>query len=407
MSVSQYYDLNAAAAVMKELYSGQKVQSMVFRKNPFFALVPKTSDFKGKVFPQPIITAGGAGRSATFLYAQSNQTAAQSYEFMVKRVRDYAIYSIDNETMMAADGDRGSFVSGIKVAADEGWRGLQNSMGSSVFRSGTGSVGQIASISTGVITFTNKFDAMQFALNQTVQANATDGGTPRAALGYVISRNVMAGTITVSASALGGSAGTPSGWTTSDFLLIQGDNNLKMAGLAGWLPSADPTSGDSWFGVDRSVDVVALAGLRYDGSSEGIEEALIDSAAYLDAFGGDPRYGITGPLSFAALEKSLGSKVQYTDLKMGEIGFRGIQVNAPNGVITILSDRNCQALTCYLLTMDTWDFKSLGEAPQELTYGDGKTLRIANADAVEGRLGYYGNLICNAPGWNAVVKLGA
>lgn len=406
MAVSQYFDMSAAQTVLKELYDGQTVQNMIYRRNPFFALVKKSTDFVGKVYPQPIITAPSAGRSAAFATAQANQTAWAAQEFMVTRKKDYSIFTIDNETMMASATDKGAFIKGIKTTADLAWTAIENSMCAALFRSGSGSIGQIGSISTGVITLSNIGDVVGFEINQAIQANATDGGTPRAALGYVVAVNRMLGKVTVSAT-LGGAAGTPSGWTANDFLLVQGDNNAKMAGLAAWIPAVDPTTGDSFYGVDRSVDPTRLAGLRYDGSSQSIEEAAIDACAYLDREGGSPKYAITNPVSFAALEKSMGAKVQYADLKMGDIGFRGIQINAPGGVVTVLSDRSCQSQAMWLITPETFELKSLGEAPQILNYGDGQQLRVYNADAVEGRIGFYGNLVCNAPGFNAYVKLGA
>jgi hypothetical protein len=407
MSVSQYFDMTAAQAVLKELYDGQTVQNMIYKRNPFFAMVKKSTDFAGKYYPQPIITAPSAGRSATFATAQANQTAWAGQEFLVTRKKDYSIFTIDNETMMASATDKGAFVKGIKTTADLAWTAIENSLCAALFRSGTGSLGQISSISSGVITLTNIGDVVGFEVNQAIQANATDGGTPRAAVGYVIAVNRMLGKVTVSTS-LGGSAGSPSGWTANDYLLVQGDNNAKLSGLAAWIPSADPTGGDSFYGVDRSVDPTRLAGLRYDGSTQSIEEAAIDACAYLDREGGSPTIGVTNPVSFAALEKSLGAKVQYVDMKSeAGIGFRGIQINAPSGVVTIMSDRSCQAAMMWLLDMGTWELKSLGEAPHILNYGDGQQLRVYNADAVEGRIGFYGNLLCNAPGFNARVTLGA
>ncbi len=90
-----------------------------------------------------------------------------------------------------------------------------------------------------------------------------------------------------------------------------------------------------------------------------------------------------------------------------DIAFAGITVNAPYGPITVIPDRNCPAVTCYLLQMDTWKLRTLGKAPHILTYGlEGlEGLRVGNADALEVRIGYYGNLVCNAPGWNCVIQL--
>lgn len=408
MAVSTYFDLAAAQAVLKELYDGQTVADMIYKRNPMLALVKKATDFEGKVYPQPIITAPSAGRSAVFATAQANQTAFVAKEFMITRVRDYSIYTIDHETMLASQSNKGAFVKGVKTAADLAWKAIENSLAAALFRSGTGSIGQIGTISSGVITLSNPGDVVQFEVNMAIQANATDGGaSPRAAAGYVIAIDRAAGTVTVSAT-LGGSAATPSGWTANDYLLVQGDNNAKVAGLAAWLPLTAPTSGDNFFGVDRSVDPVRLAGVRYDGSGQSIEEAFIDAASLLDREGGEPTIAVTNPLSFAALEKSLGSKV-YVDMKTedGRIGFKGLQIMTPSGAVTVLSDRSCQAKTAYLLDMSSWELKGLGEMPQMLTYGNTELLRIANADAVEGRIGYYGNLCCNAPGHNAVLKLGA
>lgn len=59
--------------------------------------------------------------------------------------------------------------------------------------------------------------------------------------------------------------------------------------------------------------------------------------------------------------------------------------------------------------MNTWKLRSLGKVPHILTYGmEGlEGLRVGNADALEIRIGYYGQLICSAPGFNMVVTLSA
>jgi hypothetical protein len=404
-TVGPYLNLTAMNAALKELYDGQVVENLVYADNPFLALVPKKTDFGGKYKPVPIITGVSQGRSATFSNAQGNQSPVQIQSFLLTRVSDYSLATIDNQTMLASRTDKMSFLEGAKLVVDGAFRSITNSLASALFRSGTGSIGVISSITSGVIQLSNVADVVQFEVNQTLQANATDGGTPRAALGYVIAVNRSLGTVTVSASALGGAAGTPSGWAAADFLLVQGDVNAKVKGLAAWLPDASPTSGDSFFGVDRSQDVTRLAGIRYDGSAQSIEESLIDSSSLLAREGGKPDVCITNFATYAALEKSLGSKVQYVDMKgPAEIAFRGIMVNGANSMIKVFPDRNCQAQKGYLLQMNTWTLNSLGESPQILRYGDGlEMLRVSNADAGEVRIGYYANLASNAPGWNANV----
>jgi hypothetical protein len=406
--MAQTLDLPAMNAALKELYDNQTIENLVYNDNPFLSMVRKNTDFGGKYKPIPIITGASQGRSSNFTNAQTNQSPAQIESFFLKRVSDYSIAQIDNQTMLASRTDKMSFLEGSKVLIDGAISSITLSLASSLFRSGTGSIGQIGSISTGVITLSDPNSVVQFEKNMVLQASATDGGAPRASLGYVIALNRSLGTVTVSTS-YGGSAGSPAAWTTNDYLLVQGDSNSKISGLAAWIPSTAPVTGDNFFGVDRSVDTTRLAGVLYDGSAQPIEEALIDSSSLLAREGGKPDVALMSYASYSALEKSLGAKVVYVDSKgPADIAFRGIMVNGANSMIKCFPDRNCPSFTCYLLTMKSWCLESLGDAPQILRYGDGlEMLRVFNADAGEVRVAYYANLSCNAPGWNAYVKLSA
>lgn len=402
------FDLTAANAVLKELYFGQTPENLVYKTNPFLALVPKKTDAGGKYVPAPIIVGASQGRSATFSSAQANQSPVLAKEFLVTRVSDYSIATIDNQTMLATKGDKAAFVEGLKTVVDGAFRSATLSAASSAFRSGTGSIGKIAAggITSGVITLTNAADAVQFEVNQVLQASDSDGGTARTAKGYVIAVDRTAGTVTVSTSQ-GGSAASPTSWAAADFLHTDGDINAKMKGLAAWLPASAPTSGDNFFGVDRSSDPARLAGVRYAGTTQPIEEALIDSSMLLAREGGMPEYAFMSFASYAALEKALGSKVNYVNVEgPAGIAFKGIRVFGANSEIKVMPDRNCPAATAYLLTLDNWKMISLNDVPHLFRYADGlEALRVYNQDAAEARVGYYANLWCNAPGWNATVSL--
>lgn len=404
---SSQFDISAATAILKELYDGQPVKNEVYKNNPTYTMIPKKKDFYGKNHPVPIQIGTSQGRSATFSNAQGNQSANVFKEFLVTRVKDYSIATIDMETLLATSNDEGAFINGAKSVIDGAMRSAVNSISMAMFRNGTGSRGVIStigSVATGVIQLATPADVVQFELNMTLQADATDGGTPRAALGYVIAVNRSLGQVTVSTSA-GGAAANPSGWTTGDYLLVQGDLNALMSGFSAWLPTAGPTS-TPFFGVDRTVDATRLAGIVYNGQAQSIEEALIDGVDLINREGGAPDKGIVSFTTFGALKKSLGSKVEYVDHKVGEISFRGIQLQADSGPIDIFPDRNCQENRCYMLQMDTWCLHSIGDAPRIIPYPDNNEyLRVYNEDSAECRIGFYGQLECNAPGWNGVVLL--
>jgi len=408
-------DLTSLNPVLKELYDDQKVLNEVYKTNPTLAMMPKMTDAGGKYYPQPVQIGVSQGRSSTFSTAQNNQTSPSFREFLVTLASDYSLATLDNKTLLSARTDKQAFINAAKVQVDGAIRSIKNSLGSALFRSGTGSIGNIGSITSGVITLSNALDVVQFEIGMVLQANATDGGTPRAALGYVISVDRSGGTVTVSAT-LGGVAGTPSGWVGNDFLLVQGDNNAKISGLSGWLPFTAPTAGDNWYGVDRSVDSVRLAGNRKDASNQSIEEGLQDFLAQIAINDGAPDYFITNPNSYVALQKALGSKAQIVELaaEMGKdyravVGFKALEIQMSGMTVKVLQDRNCPAYLGYALQMDTWKLISLGDAPQILTYGaEGlEVLRVSNADAAELRVGYYANLVCSAPAYNGVIKLSA
>lgn len=376
-----------------------------------------------KFIPVPLIFGTPQGRSAGFSTAQTNQTAPQLASFFVYRVSNYQLATITNELLEATKDNAGAFIDEAKLVMDTAFRNISNDLAHDLFGSGDGTRGVISAISSGVITLDDPQTVTQFEVGMVLVAYSISGTTytqsTGTALGHVIAVNRSQGKITVSATS-GGSAGTPSNWSTSfPNLGVQGDvtfgsiaqqsSFLKVSGLQAWGPSSIVNSGDSFWGVDRSQDSRLQFVIAQNTSSETIEEALIDGASLVAREGGQPDMCFMSFASYAALEKSLGAKVQYVDVKHQEadIAFAGIRIHAPYGPITVIPDRNCPQKTAFLLQMDTLKLRSLGKAPHILTYGlEGlEGLRVGTADALEIRIGYYANLICCAPGWNCRIAL--
>lgn len=422
-----YANPSNQVAALKELYTGDDfMKDLVYKKNPLLALIPKDespSGMAGKYLPVPLIFGTPQGRSASFSQAQSGQTAPQLASFFVYRVSNYQLVTITNELLEATKDNAAAFVDEAKLNIDTGFRNISNDLALDLYQDGSGLRGQISSISTGVITLVDANSVVNFEIGMELVSYSISGNTytqsTSAASGFVIAINRYAGTVTVSATQ-GGSAATPTNWSTSfPNLGVKGDvafgtlsartSFQKVSGLAAWLPTTAPSPGESFWGVDRSVDSRMYGTIAQNTSTETIEEALIDAAALVAREGGQPDMCFMSFSSYAALEKSLGSKVQYVDVKHEEadIAFAGIRIHAPYGPITIIPDRNCPSRLAYLLQMDTLKFRSLGKAPHILTYGNEglEGLRVGSADALEIRIGYYGNLTCNAPCWNAVVPL--
>lgn len=403
-----YLDMTAANAALKEYYDDQKVENEAYDANPALVMVPKDTKAVGKYVPIPVLYEVSQGNSATFSNAQGNQTPMLLAEFLLTLTSDYSLATLTQQAMLASQDDKGSFIKFATKFIDVAIQASANRASTSLFRTGTGSRGAIATggITAGVITLSNPADVVNFGINQTLQASSTDGGTPLAALGYVIARNVTAGTITVSATAIGGTAGSPSGWAAGQFLLVQGDSNAVFKGFGGWLPSTAPGGSDNWFGVNRSGDT-RLYGIYFNGQSQPIEEAIVDSALLNAREKGRPGHFITNFGSYSALSKALGARREFVNLETdGGVKFRGIKLIGPNGDIECFADRSCQAATGFLLQMNTWKLYSLNAVPFIFKYGDGlDMLRVANADASETRVGFYAGLGCDAPGYNSQVTL--
>jgi hypothetical protein len=320
--VSYQLDLPAANAFLKEWYDAQKVQNLAYAKNPFFAMVPKDEEVGGKYYPQPIQFEVNQGRSATFSNAQGNQSAAQFAEFLVTYKRDYDIATIDNLTLESAMTSTGAFKNAATVLIDSAIRGCTISQASALFRSGTGTIGQISgSVSSGVITLTNPADVSQFGVNQTLQANTTDGGaSPRAALGYVVARNGAATAPSLSPPPPRAAApATPTGWscvtTTSS---CRATYNAKPSGLAAWLPLTDPhlAVSDNFYGVNRSGRLPPLRRSATTAAGQPIEEAAHrpHHAAWPRGRAA-PAHFATNYGSYAALVKALGTRREYEDMQ--------------------------------------------------------------------------------------------
>ncbi len=395
------------------------------------ALIPKNESpdgFAGKYIPVPLEYGNPQGRSHAFANAQSQQTATSLVSFFVYVISDYQLVTITNLLMEQTKSNAGAFVDSAKQQIDGGIRNLTNNIAFELFGSGTATRGisSAASTQNGVVVggtvlpLTNSNSIVAFEVGMLLVASATDGGAPSSDTVLITAVDRNSGIVSGTASAATLSANWAIGSAVA-YLTIAGDlpsagatstgSYLALSGLAAWLPKTSPASNDSFWGVNRSTDPTRLAGIRYDASAYTIEEGMTNALALLNREGGKPDMCVMDFASYAALVNSLGAKVQYVQVKHDEVevAFEGITFQSAYGRVTMLADRSCPPQTAYLLTMDTFKLRSLGKVPHILTYGmEGlEGLRVGNADALEIRIGYYGNLICSAPGWNAVVTLSA
>ncbi len=414
--------------ILKLVYTSKALQNAVYNKNPLLAMLPKQGGFNGRSIVHANTYQNSNARNATFATAQSlagingaanngvsSSTAATDsgfnvdVNFTVSRVKNYAMYTIEQEAILASKGDNGAFVQAATQLIDGTLQTLRNDFGRDLYGDASGVVAQASLVST--VNFTVGEAITQIERGMALVAAATiDGdirGTTSAVPMRVISVNRAAGTFVVHAN-------TDSA-ATGDYLFIAGDRpatgataatRRKISGLNAWNPITAPSASESFFGVDRSVDSTRLAGMRLDISAMQPEEGYITALAAMAREDSDPSHIFTSFTDEKNLKLALGSRVECEYSAVGEVGFESIRLRGPNGVVKVYADRNAPVGYARLLQMDTWVLKHLGDLVNKGDAGnDAGMAREILADRYEGRFSFYGNLLCLKPSANMVATL--
>ena len=415
--------------ILKTLFPDDLIRTMGYTNQPLYGMIAKDTTFSGDYSKEPILISPSEDRSANATMALLNVTNVNYQAFLLSRVSNYASAKIANELIRAASGDnKGSFLSSLEAVTKSMLFSLLRSIAVQMYRSGTGSVAIIsptAVINNAAVPVQLLYpsDITAFEIGQNIAFSATDGSAllPYTGAGaYVIDVDRVKGTLVFSATFGGAAAALTSlvtGVAVSDYMYsspgdaANGGPSVAMSGLDAWLPVTGVTA-TPFFGVNRLTDSTRLGGVVYDGTMQQMDEALIDAANLVAREGGTPRHCFMNFQDYSNLVKLMGAKqqqIQRTEVKLDEqfvtVGYHGIIIDGAKGPITVIPDQNCPGGRAYLLQLDTWKFKSLGE-PVSVFTGDGlQIIRDPFADYLLMRAVSYYQLSCRAPGWNAVVQL--
>lgn len=395
-------DLTSFDAALKQHYTRDRVKEMSYDDCPLLAMLPKMTKFGGKNLPVAVQFGNPQGVSNKFVNAQANKRPSSYDDFVLTRAKGYGLASIDNETLLAAKSDADAFLDAATSEIDGVINSTKNALSRALFGNGSGSIGLAAAgTTTTSIVLADVNDVVNFELNMTLQSAATELGAVDPGVGVITAIDRGTGVITISPAIPALASGR---FIFQDGDAPDGSGQLyAVTGLQGWIPATAP-SATPFFGVVRTRDTDRLGGVRYDGTLETIEEALIGCAHRLAREGARPDVVFMNPIKVGQLVKALGSKVEYDvvcSADVADIGFEAIKIRTPIGTLKVVSDRYCPLEEAWMLQMNTWKLYSLGDAPRILDTDGLRFLREAAADSVEVRVGYYAQLGCSAPGWNA------
>lgn len=401
-------------AALKDYYTDQRIEEMIYADNPLLGLIEKWEKFPGRKMPLPIVYGNPQSRSATFSQAQTMSTAeyAKVEAFELTRVKDYGVVTIETEAIEASEGEEGAFFE-AKVAEIDGIiNSLTRSLAIGLFRAGWGAIGTVGSNSGATITLSPTSDAHNFEKGmQCVFAASESGATLRDSADFltVSAVNRNSGVITFD-----GNVSNIAGLLNGDTIFVRGDrqnsatpSRLKVAGLEAWCPVSAPSVSENFFAVDRSVDT-RLYGTSYNGASDDIEDALVEGLSRVAALGYAPDYGFLSFVKYSALEKRLHDMARYVDIKPNQDvawSYRGLTLNGPRGPVKIMPDQNCLSSRCFLIQKKYLKLYTLGKAIRPFNQDGLMMLRQSSDDGVEIRYGFKGNVGCRAPASLANIQL--
>lgn len=389
-------------------------ENMMYRDRPAMGMIQKERA-GGEQIKQPIKISQGPGQSTSFANAQTNVGLAVRRPFLGDWGLDYSLARVNGNLIDLSQDNKGAIVKALADETETSMDAISQRLERDLFRAGFGACGVIASgQGTATITLTNRADTQNFFPAQVLVGASTEGASALRNGGAtiaVLSVDRDAGTVTAAAAWTGSIAALAAG----DFLFQQGDRQdaatparLRVTGFSGWLPLVAPTAGDSFFGVDRSTDTVALAGVRVNGVGKPVSQALYDLAVRIGENGGSPDTAFVSFDSFGKLVTELDNKVVY-DTVQGDgitIMFEAITVSGPKGKIRVFPSTYCPMDRLFVLTKRDWTLYCGGAAnPIYPALKGVSLLDVSNADSVELRHKVLAQLMCAAPGRSGVSQL--
>lgn len=436
---SNYTTLDAA---FKQRYPSD-LDDLTFKERPLYALLPKMTDLGGasaattRAFHIPFRYAYPAAVSGSFTQA-SNRAAATSSQLVAWELftmHQYSFINIDNESLERAKGDMNAFLEIKGLEFDGMIENLTNRLHHFLYQDGTGALAQVGnstqqpSFATSVLTLFNSEDAPKFAYGDELTVSATKSGAERAfgsnAHGwFVIGVNMDAGTLTVGNAAgaavnLNDAADGIPTVANLDWIAHRGDRQVAgtlggtvLDGFQSWVPSlATGVSATLQYNVNRSVAPDLLAGSRYDGSSVGIEEALIRGANVVAKKQGKvDTYFITHK-HFSDLVSSIAARgainfIEATPSTKPDIGFEGVHIiGANSGPIDVLPDYAAPSNMATGMLLGKWKLCSVGDTVSLFNTDGRDSLRLATADGISAYAYSYANLVPMSPRDNVNVTI--
>lgn len=406
------------AGALKRRYDDKFTGAISWSKGPLAAMLKKVPwTGSNPVFASRV--GNSPARSATFSVAKTKSEATNGIttvnQFVLDWYKDFGRATIDGLLLAVAGDKMGSFYDKFVAQIDGIMDATAHSFAVKAYRGGFGNVGVISSdtvIASTSLKLATREDIVNFEKGMTLCLAATETGALRnaGATVTVTAINQRTGILTLSGNISAGIAAAAVG----DFIFCEGDHAAAgttrtcVPGLDAWFPTTDPSGGESFYGVDRSLDTRQIGTVVDASSGMSEEEALITAVSETSRFAGTgAKKAFFNPTRYANLMLQAQSRYRPAIIKgPSAITYTGAAVQTADGEIEVYSDPFCPRDRGYVLQLDTLQVYVAGGAtiPHFLAHDGNKMLRQTDDDGIEARVGYYATMGCDAPVNNAVLK---
>ena len=404
-------DISKVAFLLKRQY-GTTVADVAMRDHPTQTAITKKDGMSGPKasFYYSVKYANAQAIGTTFSTIQTNGAAtagSSGVQFAASRMTMFGLITLTGDAIAACSGD-GAMLDLITMEGGGAIEEHGSALSHQMFRDGNGALGRRSSESSDVTTLLTNNDARNFKVGMVLQASANaSGSAPRTGSAPVLFVNEDAGTIGLDTSAI-------TNYSDNDYLFrdtTTGANSEIVDGIASIIPVTAPVYlTDSFRGVDRGVHPNLLSGSRVDDTSAPLEDnAGLVCAKIQDATKVRNGFGVicVNTIDFYNFTRRTGAKVEYAGGgDKATVGFAGIDLATPAGIMRVMPDPDCPKGTGYALDLSTWCWKTRYPWVHWIQDDGGKmSLRVYNGDSIEARTRSKGNLICEKPGSNGVFTM--
>jgi len=402
--------------MLKRRYPPWKVLSTVAKDNPGFGMVAKDTSGGGLTMDYGVEYSVPT-RAATFATAQTNSSRTRNARFQLDFADDYGVVQIEQKLLESGRRGEDALISALTSQTEGILTALKNSLGRAFFGNGSNQIGVVdvtlaAPVAGPVLQLESLDDVVHFDIGQTLVVAASTTAALRAGTLLVSGIDEILGRVTMTGNLNAGIAAIADG----DVIFTQGDyvsaaDRLAYTGLDGWIPNAvDFAATPTLFGFNRSVNRTGLAGYAfndttYPGYSE--EEAVQLLARFIGRGGGTLNCAFMSHERLTRLVNAVGSKEEFVKTvpvknmpkSEAELGYDGIRIRTPSGLVECYADRNCPNGTIYAGDIAQLKMISIGQCPHWITDpGGGSTGRtMESAAAQEMRLTAWPQLAIRRP----------